>query len=116
DDGFYAGANANGQLASGASTTYTLYAPAEGTYLLYSPAGDFNGFATTQQMAGLFGAVHVEPKGAEWYRSQVSNGDLAKAITGYKDGQPLINYDALSMTRGDEIVATDLTAVITGPG
>jgi hypothetical protein len=115
DDGFYAGANANGQLASGAGTTYTLYAPAEGTYLLYSPAGDFNGFAATQQMAGLFGAVNVEPKGAEWYRSQVSNADLAQAITGYVNGQPLINYDALSMTRGDEIVASDLTAIITGP-
>ncbi len=127
DDGFDAGANPSGQVASGGKITYTLYAPAEGTYLLYSPAGDFNGFGTTQQMAGLFGAVNVEPKGAEWYRSQVSNADLAQATTGFQNGQPLINYDAvfasgprsgapvLSMAQGDEIVATDVTALITGP-
>ena len=44
DDGFDAGANPDGQVASGGKRTYTLYAPAEGTFLLYSPAGDFNGF------------------------------------------------------------------------
>ncbi len=114
DDGFDAGANPNGQVAPPDKMTYTLYAPAEGTYLLYSPAGDFNGFNTTQQMAGLFGAVNVEPKGAEWYRSQVSQAALARAITGYQNGQPKINYDVLSMTKGDEIVASDLTALITG--
>lgn len=127
DDGFDAGANPDGQVAPNGKRTYTLYAPAEGTYLLYSPAGDFNGFNTTQQMAGLFGAVNVEPKDAEWYRSQVSNADLAQATTALRDGQPLIDYDArfgddprrgqpiLGMTDGDEIVATDLTALITGP-
>jgi len=127
DDGFDAGANPNGQVAPGRKMTYTLYARAEGTYLLYSPAGDFNGFATTQQMAGLFGAVNVEPKGAEWYRSQVSNADLTQATTALRDGQPLIDYAArfrdgphrgqpvLSMIDGDEIIASDLTAVISGP-
>jgi hypothetical protein len=127
DDGFDAGANPDGQVAPGGRMTYKLYAPAEGTYLLYSPAGDFNGFSTTQQMAGLFGAVNVEPKGAEWYRSQVSNADLAQATTALRNGQPLINYDArfrdgprrgrpvLSMSDGDEIIASDLTALITGP-
>jgi hypothetical protein len=127
DDGFDAGANPDGQVAPGARQTYTLYAAAEGTYLLYSPAGDFNGFSTTQQMAGLFGAVNVEPKGAEWYRSQVSNADMAQATTGFRNGQPLINYEArfrdgprrgqlvLAMADGDEIIASDLTALITGP-
>jgi len=127
DDGFDAGANPDGQVAPGGQLTYTLYAPVEGTFLMYSPAGDFNGFNPTQQMLGLFGAVNVEPKGAEWYRSQVSNADLMQATTGFKTGQPIIDYDAvfrdgprqgqpvLRMTKGDEIIASDLTALITGP-
>ncbi len=127
DDGFDAGSNPDGQVAQSSWRTYTLYAPAEGTFLMYSPAGDFNGFGTSQQMAGLFGAVHVEPKGAEWYRSQVSNADLMQATRGSRNGQPIIDYDArfrdgprrgqpvLRMTDGDTIVASDLTAVITGP-
>jgi manganese oxidase len=127
DDGFDAGANPDGQVAPGGQQTYTLYAGAEGTFLMYSPAGDFNGFSTTQQMAGLFGAVNVEPKDAEWYRSQVSNADLMQATTALQNGQPIINYEArfrdgprrgqpvLRMTAGDEIVASDLTALITGP-
>jgi manganese oxidase len=127
DDGFDAGANPDGQVAPGGQRTYVLYARAEGTFLMYSPAGDFNGFNTTQQMAGLFGAVNVEPKGAEYYRSQVSNADLMLATRVLLKGQPVINYDAkfpdgrrqgqpvLRMTKGDEIIASDLTALITGP-
>jgi hypothetical protein len=126
DDGFDAGANPDGQVASGGQRTYMLYARAEGTFLMYSPAGDFNGFNTTQQMAGLFGAVNVEPKGAEYYRSQVSNADLVQATRVLVKGQPVINYDAtfrdgprqgqpvLRMTKDDEIIASDLTALITG--
>jgi hypothetical protein len=128
DDGFDTGANPDGQVVSGGQRTYTLYARAEGTFLMYSPAGDFNGFGTTQQMAGLFGAVNVEPKGAEWYRSQVSNADLMQATTRISlNGQPIIDYEAtfrdgrrqgqpvLRMTKDDEIIASDLTALITGP-
>jgi hypothetical protein len=127
DDGFDAGANPDGQVSPSGHRTYTLYARAEGTFLMYSPAGDFNGFNATQQMAGLFGAVNVEPKGAEWYRSQVSNADLMQATTRISlNGQPIINYEAkfrdgprrgqpvLRMTDGDEIIASDLTALITG--
>jgi hypothetical protein len=126
DDGFDAGANPDGQVASGGRRTYMLYARAEGTFLMYSPAGDFNGFNPTQQMLGLFGAVNVEPKGAEYYRSQVSNADLMQATSVLVKGQPIINYDAtfrdgprqgqpvLRMTKDNEIVASDLTAVITG--
>lgn len=127
DDGFDAGANPDGQVAPGGQRTYTLFAPAEGTYLMYSPAGDFNGFGTSQQMAGLFGAVTVEPKGAEWYRSQVSHADLAQATMGMQNGQPIIDYDArfrdgprqgqlvLRLNDYEEIIASDLTALITGP-
>ena len=127
DDGFNAGANPDGQVAPGGQRTYTLYAAAEGTFLMYSPAGDFNGFNTTQQMAGLFGAVNVEPRDAEWYRSQVSNADMMQATRTSPNGQPLVDYEArfrdgprrgqpvLRITDGDEIVASDLTALITGP-
>jgi hypothetical protein len=127
DDGFDAGANSDGQVAPGHQGIYTLYARAEGTFLLYSPAGDFNGFGQTQQMAGLFGAVNVEPAGAEWYRSQVSQADLMQVATIGPDGEPRIDYNArfrdgphagkpvLRMTEGDEIVYADVAALITGP-
>ena len=57
--------------------TYTLFAKNEGTYLLYT-MGD-----TTSQgiqlTRGLFGALNVQPAGAEWYRSQVTATELASA-------------------------------------
>ena len=57
--------------------TYTLFAKAEGTFLLYT-MGD----TSTQGLQlerGLFGAFNVQPKGAEWYRSQVTADDLLLA-------------------------------------
>lgn len=81
-------------------------------------------------MLGLFGAVNVQPYGALWFRSQVTAADLKLATTGQTDlGQPLIDYDAkytdgplkgrpiLKMLNDEnQIVHTDLTAIITGPG
>lgn len=131
DDGFNAGANPDAQVPSGGHTTYSLFAAEEGTFLLYSPAGSFNGFGSTQQMLGLFGAVTVEPVGAEWYRSQVSHADFVVAAgdapPNVKSLPPKIDYDVrypagpkkgqpvLRMNDGTEIVASDLTALITGP-
>jgi hypothetical protein len=141
DDGSDAGVNgarpgaAKGVVAPGETTEYTLYAVEEGTNLLYSTTADFNGFNTDQLTLGLFGAVNVEPVGAEWYRSQVSQADLRIVTTGrMPDGHPTLNYDA-TFTSGPranlpilhmvaktnhpqadfEIVSADLTAVITGP-
>ncbi len=124
DDGFDAGANLGGQVQPGEHRTYMLYAAAEGTYLLYSPAGSFNGFGPTQQMLGLFGAVTVEPVGAEWYRSQIGH-DAYVAAAGHAPGTidyearyqsgPWRNRPVLDMADGNEIVASDLTAIITGP-
>src|SRR4029077_10282070 len=79
---------------------------------------------------GLFGSVNVEAVGAEYYRSEVTNADLRAATTGTAPtGQPLLNYDAvypvghpqagtpvLNMLQGTEIVHSDITATITGPG
>jgi hypothetical protein len=85
DDGSFVGAN-NSSLASSApvpanmppqTVTYSLFAEHEGTFLLYT-MGD----TSTQGMQlqrGLFGALNVQPKGAEWYRSQVTADDLSQA-------------------------------------
>src|SRR5436190_1677667 len=135
-DGMWVGQNPpgatgmSGDVAPGASITYKLYASAEGSFLIYSQPGDFNNFGTQQLTMGLFGALNVEPAGAEWYRSQVTQSDLAMATNGsFPDGHPKINYDAvyppgnpragkpiLRMLDADNNVAhSELTAVITGP-
>ena len=152
-DGSWVGANdiapvdahkrASGLVGPGESITYTIYAKSEGSYLLYSTGaniGEQLGFGG-QLMQGLFGSVTVQPRTAEWYRSQVTKVDLDLATKGKTaDGHPIINYDACydpkpgppagadcstlppdarpilkMMNRNNEIVHTDLTAIITGP-
>jgi manganese oxidase len=199
DDGSFVGDN-NSSLAIAPSSvpppsptrprtrTYTLYAKAEGTYLLYT-MGDTSTVGD-QLLQGLFGAVNIQPTGAEWYRSQVTADDLALAtynanrlpsnatlspscttsapctLTTTKpgsppkqvkviktqggdpqslsfgnlntlDNHPLINYDAVypagakwldgttipagtpilkMLDAGRNLVYSDLTAMITGPG
>ncbi|HEX8474348.1 MAG TPA: hypothetical protein VF666_09975 [Pyrinomonadaceae bacterium] len=126
----------------GQNKTYSLYAQREGSFLL-SSLGDANttgqniDYLVIGQLAsGLFGAVNVQPEGAEWYRSQVTRQDLQLAIDRTKGnggmtalGQPIINYDAKYPARHplagkpilkmlderNQIVYSDLTAVITGP-
>ena len=115
--------------------TYTLYAKAEGTYLMYS-MGDTSSVGS-QITNGLFGALNVQPAGAEWYRSQVTQQDLKLATSGSTpDGHPIIKYDAVyppgstypdgtpippntpilkMLDNNNNIVHTDLTALITGP-
>lgn len=120
----------SGLVAPGVKVVYRLYAQEEGTNLLYSTAAQYNNFNPMQITTGLFGAVNVEPRGSEWYRSQVSEGDLRLATEGkFADGHPKINYDAvyparhpragkpiLRMLDSDgDLVHTDLTAIITGP-
>ena len=145
DDGSWVGRNASSLVRTGETHVYTLYAAHEGTFLLYSAADSYTnpgGGANAdggQVAFGLFGAVHVEPKGAEWYRSQVTAEDLKLASTGQTPGkQPVLNYRAvypqghpragapiLNMLQcptqasqgcpnGGEIVHGDLTALITG--
>jgi len=135
DDGSNVGTIApiGGLAAPGQSRTYTYYAEREGTYLIYSGgamvSGDGDGGSIS---TGLFGAVNVQARTAEYYRSQVTAVDLQLATK--KDvngnpiltpgGQPVINYNAvypstttpiLKMTQGNEIIYSDLTAIITGP-
>ena len=57
------------------SITYRLYARETGTFLLTSGAD-----TTVHQLnAGLFGAVNVQPQGAEWYRSQTTRCEMQAA-------------------------------------
>lgn len=94
-DSSFVGGNANSLVAPNQSTTYTLYATAEGTFLLYSMGAPMR---TGQITAGLFGAINVQPKGAEWYRSQVTEADMKLATKPAPndktpDGHPRIDYD-----------------------
>ncbi|MGH8508260.1 MAG: copper oxidase [Gammaproteobacteria bacterium] len=143
DDGSFVGKNTS-SLASAspvsanmppATQTYTLFAKAEGTFLLYT-MGDTSSNGN-QLTNGLFGAVNVQPAGAEWYRSQVTQQDLKLATKGTTpDGHPIVDYNAVypagskypdgttippntpilkMLDTNLNIVHTDLTAMITGP-
>ncbi|MEK6372203.1 MAG: hypothetical protein AABO58_05855 [Acidobacteriota bacterium] len=148
DDGSWVGKNTSSMVkaakspAPGEFTRYQLYATEQGTFLLYSLGANFGGVNGTtgpnpnggndgaQQTEGLFGALHVEPPDAEWYRSQVTRADLEAAWTTSRSGKRFLDYgkerDRVPILRmykstyddkGREIrelVHTDLTAVITG--
>jgi hypothetical protein len=72
DDSSWVGQNANSLTAPGGTNTYTYFAKAQGNFLLYS----FDDGDPGQWASGLFGAVNVQPEGAEWYRSQVTHDQL----------------------------------------
>ena len=130
DDGSFVGVNPS-SLASVAGATpppaqtqqYQVFVKNEGTFLLYT-MGDTS--TEGQQLArGLFGALNVEPAGAEWYRSEVTQQDLKLATKSISpDGHPVIDYNAKypdgtpilkMLDANNNIVHTDLTAIITGP-
>ncbi|HMW88173.1 MAG TPA: hypothetical protein PKD65_19280, partial [Nitrospira sp.] len=120
--------------APGETRTYRWYAKKEGTFFLYSMGAPAGGEGDGGQVGlGLFGAINVQPRGAKWYRSQVTEKDLKAAS--YKQetkfGQPVIDYEAtyknephagdpiLNMLKCDprdnrqcELVHSDLNAVI----
>jgi hypothetical protein len=116
--------------------TYKLFVKNEGTFLLYT-MGDATAEPTGQISRGLFGALNVQPKGAEWYRSQITQQELdwaTKKSNGNPvrttDGQPVIDYNAKypvnaarpagtyilkMLDDSNNLLYSDLTAVITGP-
>jgi hypothetical protein len=129
-DGSNVGRNVSSLVKPNGFAIYKLYAEREGGYFLYSAAANTGGEGDGGSLAaGLFGAVLVQPKGAEWYRSQVTKDDLKFATIGTTtDGHPKINYAAvyptghkfaglpvLAMLQNGKIVHSDLTAIITGP-
>lgn len=130
-DGSNVGQNASSLVPPGGTATYTFYAQKEGTYLMYSSAATTGGEGNGGTIAhGLFGAVNVEPAGAEFYRSQLTENEMALATTGNTPaGHPIINFDAvypaghpraglpiIKMVQGNKLVHGDLNAVITGAG
>ena len=132
DDGSNVGTNASSLVPPGGRAVYTLFAEKEGTHLLYSAGAMTGGEGNSGSIAfGLFGAVNVQPKGSEWYRSQLTRAEMDMATDGSTpDGHPRINYEAVYpdghpykayqpvvriLNDYNEIVHSDLTAVITGP-
>jgi manganese oxidase len=130
-DGSNVGTNASSLVNRDDSAVYTLFAEREGGYLMYSAAamtgGEGDGGSTN---SGLFGAVTVQPRNAEWYRSQITAEDMELITTSIQSsGHPVIDYNRqyqspdpraglpiLNMLHHDEIIYSDLTAIITGPG
>ncbi len=82
--------------APGETRVYRWYAKKEGGYLFYSMGGPAGGEGDGGQLGlGLFGSINVQPKGAKWYRSQVTEEELAQASIGETQfHQPKINYEA----------------------
>jgi len=129
-DGSNVGNNVPSLVGPGGTKIYTFTATREGNNLMYSTGATTGGEGDGGSLAfGLFGSVNVEPKNAEWYRSQLTAEDMKLAQTGTTPGgQPILNYDAvypvghpkagkpiIKMLNGDTIVHTDLNAIITGP-
>jgi hypothetical protein len=140
DDGSWVGQNPSSLVPvtpPGNSRTYRLYARAEGNFFLFSQGASFGqGVADSgQEMKGLFGMVIVEPADSLWFRSQVTREVLESAYEkGRKGpgGHPVIDFKAVD-SKGDpvlnmlkprrnpdappafDLIASDLTAIITGP-
>lgn len=130
DDGSNVGLGPNGQVAPDDSITYVWHADAEGTHMVRSTAAPVGGEGEGGSIStGLFGAVNVQPRKSVWFRSQVTEQELRWAqMPVIGSGHPAIDYDAiypnssphaglplLQILDGNEIVHSDLTAIITGP-
>ena len=131
-DGSNVGQNNTGDMVvpPGKSAEYTLYAGREGQHVIYSTGAMTGGQGNGGQVsAGLFGSINVEPRGATWYRSQVTAEDFEYAAYDKSPaGHPLIDYEKrypnshhranlpiFNMLDGGTIVHSDLTAIIAGP-
>ena len=128
-DGANVGQNPSSLVKPGDSTIYTWYAGKQGVYMINSMGAAAGGEGDGGQVdLGLFGSVNVEPRGSKWYRSQVTAAQLNAAIVPTPTNLLKINYEAtfpvghpdagfpvLNMRQGNEIVYTDLNAIITDP-
>ncbi|MFN7055073.1 hypothetical protein [Hyphomonas sp.] len=139
DTGVFVGTGTNPLANVGQTRTYRFFAAHEGAHLVLSHGASFGGEATGGNISnGLFGVVQVEPPGARYYRSQVTEEDMRLATIGHTPGgQPIIDYEArypnrepwrsegkgnlpiLNMLREQggvmRLVHSDLNAVIAGP-
>ena len=119
------GNNGSALAAPGETRTYRYIATREGTYLAHSMGAIAGGEGDGGSLVhGLFGSVSVQPRGAVWYRSQVTAAQLAAATKGRNpDGTPKIDYDAKDphgkpilrmLDDNGQIVHSDLTAIVAG--
>jgi hypothetical protein len=96
-DGSFVGQNPSSLVAPSGIFNYTLYAEREGPHMMYSAGTTTGGEGDGGSLnAGLFGAINVEPKSAEYYRSQVTRADLLlttkqQVQPTLPDGHPNIN-------------------------
>ncbi|PHR26403.1 MAG: hypothetical protein COA38_14950, partial [Fluviicola sp.] len=81
-DASFNGVNATSLAAPNETRTYTIIAAEEGAFLLYSTGADIQVGRTNggQLTNGLFGSLNIQPEGAEYYRSQVTEDLLAQTI------------------------------------
>jgi hypothetical protein len=133
-DGAFVGTNPPSIVPPGQSITYTWFAAKQGQYLVYSQATTSGGDGDGGQIVrGLFGSINVEPKNSRSFRSQVSaetmrqaqKRDANGAPVFDPQGHPVLDFEArdqsgrplLSITDPltNEIVHTDLNAIITDP-
>lgn len=117
-DGSNVGVNPPSLVAPNGTALYTFTTTREGNNLMYSTAATTGGEGDGGTLAeGLFGSVNVEPRGAEWYRSQVTEADMTAATIGTTTKlQPLLDYSKFKMLDdNNNIVHSDLNAIITGP-
>lgn len=130
DDGSNVGNNPSSLVPPGGRITYDLFAERQGVFGIISYGAVAGGDGDHGAIGhGLFGVLNVEPPTAEYYRSQVSREEIEMATIGRTpDGHPIIDYDAvyppghrfeglpiLKMLHGNELVHSDLSAIITGP-
>ena len=123
DNGTFVGENTeSGLVDPGETTTYHLHADpdSKGTYLLNNGGAvtGAEGLGGTTSF-GLFGAVNVEPEGAEWYRSQVTRVEMDLATIGTtdpgtpddaSDDLPKIDYDA-KYPGGEPFASADIAGL-----
>jgi hypothetical protein len=136
DDASYVGENANSLVGVGETRTFRYYGEEEGPHVVLSSGAAFGGQASGGNTSnGLWGTVVVEPAGARYYRSAVTEEELRLASTGQTtpEGHPVIDYDArypdaepwisegkaglpiLSLLDGDETVHNEWAAIVAGP-
>lgn len=115
-DGANVGKNNSSLAEPGTSKTYTWYARQEGGYFFYSAGALAGGEGDGGQLGlGLFGSVNVEPKGSIWYRSQVTHNDITGAKSSKSTHYDDLNYAKLAILDGNQIIHSDLNAVIYQP-
>jgi manganese oxidase len=105
-DGSNVGKNGSSLVPPGGTIQYKLHGPHEGAYLVTSHGATFGSDGLAGNSAnGMFAAVNVEPAGASFYRSQVTEEELRLATRGKTaDGQPIVDYQATypaTMTNAD---------------